>query len=179
MLFLLGFFGFKNKEETTGTYVKQSSIAPIRAKLKVSAIGLNILPSTPSKVKIGIKIIKMMNCPKMAEFIIFEALFRVIASICSCFIDFSKRCKSSLLAIIVNVIYSTIITAPSIIIPKSMAPKLIKLASILKMLINEIANNKLKGITEATTKPDRILPNNKTTIKITIRDPIIKFSEIV
>src|SRR5690606_41649342 len=47
---------FKNKEETAGTYVRHRIIAPSMAKIKVSAIGLNIFPSTPSKVRIGRKI---------------------------------------------------------------------------------------------------------------------------
>jgi hypothetical protein len=42
-----------------------------------------------------------------------------------------------------------------------------------------MANNKQSGITEATTKPDRQLPNNKTTTKITIKQPRIKFSATV
>ena len=47
------------------------------------------------------------------------------------------------------------------------------------MFINEIANNKHNGITEATTKPERQLPNSKTTTKITIRHPKIRFSATV
>ncbi len=53
--------GFRNIDEITGTQVRQSSIAPINAKLKVSAIGLNILPSTLLSDKIGIKTIKIIN----------------------------------------------------------------------------------------------------------------------
>ena len=67
----------------------------------------------------------------------------------------------------------------SIIIPKSIAPKLIKLASIPKIFINEIANNNQSGITEATTRPERQFPNNNTTTKITIKQPRIKFSATV
>ncbi len=65
------------------------------------------------------------------------------------------------------------------IIPKSMAPRLIKLASTPKRFIMEMANNKLIGITEATTKPERQFPKSKTTTKITIREPKIKFSATV
>ncbi|MNE21824.1 hypothetical protein D3C80_1150020 [compost metagenome] len=60
-----------------------------------------------------------------------------------------------------------------------MAPKLIKLASMPKIFINEIANNKQSGMTEATTNPERQLPNNRTTTKITIKHPRIKFSATV
>tara|TARA_R110002072_G_scaffold236598_1_gene394162 strand:+ start:29 stop:217 length:189 start_codon:yes stop_codon:yes gene_type:complete len=56
-------------------------MAPTNAKLKVSAMGLNILPSTPLNDRIGMKTIRMMSWPNMAEFIIFKALFDVMASI--------------------------------------------------------------------------------------------------
>ena len=41
-------------------------------------MGLNILPSIPDKDNMGIKTIRIINCPKTAEFIIFEALLKVI-----------------------------------------------------------------------------------------------------
>ncbi len=71
------------------------------------------------------------------------------------------------------------ITAPSMMIPKSMAPKLIKFASTPKMYISESANNIHMGITEATTKPERILPSNRTTTKMTIKQPKMRFSAMV
>ena len=90
MLFLDSFSGFKKIDETTGTYVKHKNIAPISAKLKAIAIGLNILPSTPLSDRIGIKTIKIINCPKTAEVIIFELLVYVISSILSCRSDFES-----------------------------------------------------------------------------------------
>ena len=45
--------------------------------------------------------------------------------------------------------------------------------------MNEIANNKHSGITDATTNPERQFPSNKTTTKITIKQPKIKFSATV
>ena len=171
--------GFKKIDATTGTYVKHKSIAPNKAKLNVIAIGLNILPSIPDKDKIGIKTIKIINCPKTAEFIILDALLKVIWSISICCFSFDSPTKLADLLAIWNAINSTIITAPSIIIPKSIAPKLIKLASIPKIFMNEIANNKQSGITDATTNPERQLPNNSTTTKITIKQPRIKFSATV
>ena len=51
--------GFNINVDITGTYVKHKSIAPIKAKLKVNAIGLNIFPSTPLKDSIGIKTIRI------------------------------------------------------------------------------------------------------------------------
>ncbi len=65
------------------------------------------------------------------------------------------------------------------IIPKSIAPKLIKLASTPKIYMSESANNKHSGITEATTNPERIFPRSSTTTKITIKQPKIRFSAMV
>ena len=65
------------------------------------------------------------------------------------------------------------------IIPKSIAPKLIKLASTPKMYISERANSRHKGITEATTSPERQFPKSSTTTKMTIKHPKIRFSAIV
>ena len=60
-----------------------------------------------------------------------------------------------------------------------MAPRLIKLASTPKIFISDNANNKHIGITDATTSPDLKLPNRRTTTKITIKQPKIRFSAIV
>ena len=70
-------------------------------------------------------------------------------------------------------------TAPSMIIPKSMAPRLIKFASTPKIYIKDKAKNKHIGITEPTTKPERKFPNKSTTTKITIRQPKMRFSAMV
>ena len=64
-------------------------------------------------------------------------------------------------------------------IPKSIAPKLSRLASTSKIFIIPKAKSKHKGITEATTKPLRQLPKRSTTTKITIRKPRIRFSLMV
>ena len=42
-----------------------------------------------------------------------------------------------------------------------------------------MANNKQSGITDATTKPERQFPKSKTTTKMTIKHPKIKFSATV
>ena len=47
------------------------------------------------------------------------------------------------------------------------------------MYIIDNVNSNDSGITEATTNPERKLPNNKITTKITIMIPKIKFSAIV
>ena len=70
---------------------------------------------------------------------------------------------------------STIITAPSTISPKSIAPRLIKFPDTPKTFINATANSIAKGITEATIKPERIFPRKRTKTNITINAPSIKF----
>ena len=72
-------------------------------------------------------------------------------------------------------VLSTIITAPSTIIPKSIAPKLIRFAQTLNAFINIKANNNDNGIVEATIKPPRQFPNKKIRTKITINAPSIRF----
>ena len=87
--------------------------------------------------------------------------------------------SSALFLVTLNAMNSTMITAPSMMMPKSMAPKLIKLASTPKMYISESANNKQSGITDATTNPDLKFPSNRTTTKITIKQPRMRFSVTV
>src|SRR5690625_6538972 len=60
-----------------------------------------------------------------------------------------------------------------------MAHILIKLTSIYKRYIIERVNKSESGITEATTRPERIFPNKRTTTNITIRIHRIRLSAIV
>ena len=70
-------------------------------------------------------------------------------------------------------------TAPSTIKPKSIAPRLIKLAETPKICIIANAKRRHNGITEATIKPALKLPRSKTKIKTTINPPSIKFFSTV
>ena len=74
---------------------------------------------------------------------------------------------------------STMMTAPSTIRPKSIAPKLIRFADTPKICIIAKANKRHKGITEATIKPARQFPNNKIKINTTINPPSIRFFSTV
>ena len=118
---------------------------------------------------------RIINCPKNAAFIIFfEALEATLSRFfaVSCFFFSTWDAMR-------NTVLSTIITAPSTIIPKSIAPKLIKLAQTSKTFINIKANNNDKGMVEATIKPPRQLPNKKISTKITINAPSIRLVETV
>ena len=74
---------------------------------------------------------------------------------------------------------STIITAPSTINPKSIAPKLIKLALTPNKFIKPNANNKDSGMADATIKPALKFPRNSINTKITMSAPSIKFFSTV
>ena len=70
-------------------------------------------------------------------------------------------------------------TAPSTINPKSIAPKLIKLALTPNTFIKPRANNMDNGMADATISPALKFPKNKTKTKMTIRAPSIKFFSTV
>ena len=74
---------------------------------------------------------------------------------------------------------STIITAPSTINPKSIAPKLIKLALTPNTFIKAKANSIAKGIADATINPALKFPKKRTKTKMTINAPSIKFFSTV
>ena len=115
-----------------------------------------------------------MISPKAADDLIFTDDSCTCVSICFTvnvllLCNTNKRCT----------ILSTIITAPSTINPKSIAPKDIRLAEIPNIFIMHNANNIDKGITEATIRPPLKFPSNTTSINITINPPSIRFLETV
>ena len=74
---------------------------------------------------------------------------------------------------------STIITAESTIIPKSMAPRLIRLPSMPKSFIMPKAKSMLSGMTLATTSPARALPRKSMSTKTTISPPSMRLRAMV
>ena len=140
------------------------------ANIKVSAIGLNIFPSTPCKARMGTKTIRMISCPKKAEFIILLEAVKAILSRSPAAIDglfTSFPCSR-------KTVPSTIITAPSTMIPKSIAPRLIRFAHTSNTFIRINANNRERGMVDATINPPLQLPSKKTKMKITINAPSIR-----
>ncbi|KAF5039055.1 hypothetical protein DSECCO2_547930 [anaerobic digester metagenome] len=179
VVFLLFRDGLRKREVATGSHVSPIIIAPSIAKQNERAIGLNILPSTPVRERIGIKTISIIICPKIADFIILVAPSKDIESIKSSLFSLLRNSKSLLLLSILSAIYSTIITAPSIIIPKSSAPRLIRFASTPKMNIIDIVNKRERGIMEVITSADLMFPRSSSTVSITINAPSIRFSTTV
>ncbi len=74
---------------------------------------------------------------------------------------------------------STIITAPSTIMPKSMAPRLIRLPSTPKVFIMPKAKSMLSGMTLATTRPDRQEPKKRSNTKMTMTPPSTRLRAMV
>ncbi len=74
---------------------------------------------------------------------------------------------------------STMITAPSTRIPKSIAPRLIRFAQTPNRFIMINEKSKASGMVEATNKPPRKLPKKTTRTKITISAPSERFSATV
>ena len=139
------------------------------ASITVCAMGLNIFPSIPTKARIGMYTIRIMISPKAAELLIFLEAVNTSPSI-----SFSVKVFPAFRRVNRWRIASTMITAPSTINPKSMAPRLIRLAEIPNWFIIATANNIAKGITEATINPALQFPRNKIRIKITINPPSIR-----
>ena len=148
--------------------------APNMAKPTVCAIGRNILPSTPTRVRIGIYTIRMMISPKAALVRILEADTNTSSSISS-WLSFFIDLRSPRWCMVA----STTITAPSTMSPKSIAPRLIRLALTPNTCIMPRAKSKARGMAEATMSPARKLPRNKTSTKITIKAPSIRFFSTV
>lgn len=111
-------------------------------------------PSIPLSVSIGKNTIRMMNTANVAERTTPEAPFSTSSSISVP----DKVRPFSLLLYRWASMPSTITMEPSTTIPKSIAPRLIRLAVTPKIRIRMNANSIASGMTEATISPARMLP---------------------
>ena len=152
-----------NSATAAGTKVSDKTKADSKAMMTVMAIGVNILPSTPLKAKIGrftkittSTLIKLgVNTSRVAVNTVLKrsSSFKMRPS--SCCRPAKRRMQ-----------FSTIITAPSTIKPKSRAPRLIRLALTFACTMPVISINIDSGMTIAVINAARILPsisNNTTT----------------
>ncbi len=120
----------------------------------------------------GVNTMRMINWPKKAEFIIVLEALKATSSISLLSnLLFPMRIRFSISC----TVPSTIITAPSTIIPKSMAPRLMRLAHTPKIFIRIKAKSRASGITEAVISPPRRLPSSSTSTKMTISEPSMRF----
>ena len=113
----------RNSEASTGITVTESTSAAVRADMNVNAIGLNIFPSTPSRLRIGMKTMitirpaNRIGVPTSKADSLNTSLGTFPFPPWACCQREAERTA-----------FSTITTAPSTITPKSTAPKLIRLA---------------------------------------------------
>ncbi len=80
---------------------------------------------------------------------------------------------------IVPAMPSTMMTAPSTMIPKSMAPRLMRFAHTPKMRIMMNAKSSDSGMTDAVMMPPRRLPMMSTSTKTTMRAPSMRLRAMV
>ena len=176
-LFFSRTFRFSNMDDMTGTKVNVNNKAPNKANPKVYANGENIFPSTFWKEKIGISAVIIMSLEKNTA----RAFSLAVCRISPIFdirlkvgIPTSLAFRSS-----ATNIPSTMTTAPSIIIPKSMAPMESRLAD-MPMTRKQIkANSRAKGITTATTTVVRQSAMNINTMNVTNKMPSTRLRDTV
>ncbi len=71
------------------------------------------------------------------------------------------------------------ITEPSTIVPKSIAPKLMRFAEMPKMAMPRNANRSESGMVQATTRAARQLPRNASRTTMTSEAPMSRLSRTV
>ena len=129
----------------------------------VKAMGKKVFPSTPVRVRIGRYTIMIINSPKSIGFRTSRDASATIARHSDRVSGFALffLAKESLRAQ-----FSTMTTAPSTMIPKSIAPRLMRFALTLFATIPVTAKSIDSGITRAVMTAARILPRkrNRTTM---------------
>ena len=153
-----------SKATAAGTKVTDSRIALSRAITTVMAIGWNILPSTPSRAKIGAYTAVIINTPNNAG-----RMTSRVASNTSCRRSFNASGPVCWLRRRRQ--FSTMMMAPSTSRPKSSAPRLIRLALTRVCTIPVKVISIARGITSAVRMAARILPSIRNKITITSKAP--------
>ena len=124
-------FLLSKSEDKTGTKVRVKTSAPSKAKPRVKANGENILPSTFWNEKMGMSAVMMMSLAK-ATLLAFSRAVCLMAPVLlqrlKAAMPISRARSSSM-----TKSASTITTAPSMMMPKSMAPSESRLAFIPKV----------------------------------------------
>lgn len=133
----------------------------------VLAIGVKYLPSMPVSVRIGKKTIRMITTAKVAERTTLPAPEIICSSIC---FGESVLPRNDLPYMWAR-IPSTITIEPSTTMPKSMAPRLIRLAETLNKRIRMKAKSMASGMTDATIRPARIFPRKTINTRNTMTAP--------
>ena len=160
--------GLRISAHSTGTSVSDSSSEPAIAKVMVSAIGLNSLPSSPVSENSGRKTTMMIRMAKAIGLATSRAAssttwVRLIG------LPDERACDSSRKA------FSTITTAPSTIMPMPMARPAsdIRLADMPTRHMQMKANSIASGKVTMTTMAERNSPRNRNRITATRIEPSI------
>ncbi len=150
---------------STGTRVRVKISAPSSAKPSVHASGANILPSTFSKLKMGMSAVMMMSLLKNTATPVRVAVRRIRPSLLMRLNrSMPTRCASWSRA---TKIPSTITTAPSMMMPKSMAPRESRLAFMPFMRRQKKAKSRASGMMMETTSVVRQSAMNSSTMAVT------------
>ena len=154
---------------STGTRVSVKIRAPSNAKPSVQARGENTLPSTFSKEKIGSRAVIMMALAKKMDLPMSRPVFLIMLSLAS-LLNRSIPSSWAFLSRATNS-PSTITTAPSMMMPKSMAPMLSRLALMPLSRRQMKANSSASGIMMLTITVVRQSAMNRNTMTVTSTMP--------
>ena len=136
--------------------------------MNTRAIGLNIFPSTPSSARIGMNVAMMIISPNCVTFRTSEVAC-LITPACSSLVRVLPRCARASESLRTQ--FSTMITAPSTMIPKSIAPRLIRLPLMPNCFIPRMAKSIATGIATAAITAPRKLPRSSTKMMMTRAAP--------
>ena len=151
-----------------GTNVSDRSSAAVSASTTVNAIGWNIFPSTPDRAKMGTYTSVMMITPKIDGLITSTVASSANANRSSLVRSRPAWCCASEKR---RRQFSTIMTAPSTIRPKSSAPRLIRLPETRLATMPVMVINIASGITIAVMIAARMLPSSRNKTTTTSRAP--------
>ncbi len=159
-----------------GTKVSERIRAEVSARTTVKAIGWNIFPSIPVRAKIGKYTTVMMITPNIDGLITSLDASAARENRSS---RVSKRPRLPCFSANRRRQFSTMITAPSTIRPKSSAPRLIRLPDTLFSTIPVIVISIATGMTAAVMSAARIFPSRRNRTRITSDAPSARFFSTV
>ena len=152
------------------------SSAPPSAKMNVQAIGRNIFPSMPSRARTGKKTTMMMAMPKTMGRATLLAEEVTTSSRSS---GVRVRPRERLRCARLRMFASVITTEPSTMMPKSMAPRLSRLAAIANWYMPSSAKSIASGMASATRSPARMFPSNTKSTRMTSAAPASRLCSTV
>ena len=164
---------FRNRnQQSNGTSVSEKSSEPTSAEVTVHAIGAKIRPSWRCNVKIGMCATMMMSMEKNVGRPTSAAAFRTRSRTLLRSVEWS--CSESF-----RKMFSITITAPSTMMPKSIAPRESRLAGMPRHVRPMNVASSDSGIISATMNAARRLPRNSSSTNVTSIAPSARFLKTV